>query len=95
MIKVLNALNGNHRAPLFEVQTDDWECFCAVLWDPAHADCAVPQVISSSSFVCLWVCTASSFVFHLILGFYSIIHLLCSKFSSSCWVCLYSRDTAD
>ncbi|XP_059288703.1 uncharacterized protein LOC132042085 isoform X3 [Lycium ferocissimum] len=32
------------RAPLFEVQTDDWECFRAVLWDPAHADCAVPQV---------------------------------------------------
>ncbi|KAL3533251.1 hypothetical protein ACH5RR_006772 [Cinchona calisaya] len=31
------------RAPLFEVQTDDWECFRAVLWDPAHADCAVPQ----------------------------------------------------
>lgn len=31
------------RAPLFESQTDDWECFQAVLWDPAHADCAVPQ----------------------------------------------------
>lgn len=34
------------RAPLFEVQTDDWECFRSVLWDPAHADCAVPQVCS-------------------------------------------------
>ncbi|XP_027176242.1 uncharacterized protein LOC113775523 isoform X3 [Coffea eugenioides] len=33
------------RAPLFEVQTDDWECFRAVLWDPSHADCAVPQEI--------------------------------------------------
>ncbi|CAI9099254.1 OLC1v1036043C5 [Oldenlandia corymbosa var. corymbosa] len=31
------------RAPLFEVQTDNWDCFRAVLWDPAHADCAVPQ----------------------------------------------------
>ncbi|KAJ8758585.1 hypothetical protein K2173_000306 [Erythroxylum novogranatense] len=31
------------RAPFSEVQTDDWECFCAVRWDPAHADCAVPQ----------------------------------------------------
>ncbi|PNY05401.1 hypothetical protein L195_g001852, partial [Trifolium pratense] len=35
------------RAPLFEVQIDDWECFCAINWDPLHADCAVPQVISS------------------------------------------------
>ncbi|KAF7148332.1 hypothetical protein RHSIM_Rhsim03G0266100 [Rhododendron simsii] len=35
------------RAPLFEVQTDDWECFCAVLWDPAHADCAVPQELDT------------------------------------------------
>eukprot|EP00268_Persea_americana_P024050 TRINITY_DN2353_c0_g2_i1.p1 TRINITY_DN2353_c0_g2~~TRINITY_DN2353_c0_g2_i1.p1 ORF type:complete len:535 (-),score=104.21 TRINITY_DN2353_c0_g2_i1:619-2223(-) len=31
------------RAPLFEVQTDDWDCSCAVVWDPIHADCAVPQ----------------------------------------------------
>ncbi|PWA64809.1 ELM2 domain, Zinc finger, PHD-type, Zinc finger, CW-type, Zinc finger, RING/FYVE/PHD-type [Artemisia annua] len=31
------------RAPLFEVQTEKWECFHTVLWDPAHADCAVPQ----------------------------------------------------
>lgn len=31
------------RAPLFEEQTDNWECFCAVSWDPYHADCAVPQ----------------------------------------------------
>ncbi|XP_049934658.1 uncharacterized protein LOC116257380 isoform X2 [Nymphaea colorata] len=35
------------RAPLFEVQTSDWECFCTVLWDPSHADCAVPQEIST------------------------------------------------
>ncbi|KAL6965464.1 hypothetical protein U1Q18_036516 [Sarracenia purpurea var. burkii] len=35
------------RAPLFEVQTDDWECFRAVLWDPAHADCAVPQELDT------------------------------------------------
>ncbi|XP_024024240.1 uncharacterized protein LOC21399898 isoform X2 [Morus notabilis] len=31
------------RAPLFEVQTDDWECYCSVLWDSRYADCAVPQ----------------------------------------------------
>ncbi|KAI3701621.1 hypothetical protein L6452_26834 [Arctium lappa] len=35
------------RAPLFEVQTDDWECFCSVLWDPTHADCAVPQELDT------------------------------------------------
>ncbi|KAL4556389.1 hypothetical protein LXL04_039040 [Taraxacum kok-saghyz] len=33
------------RAPLFEVQSDDWECFSSVHWDPTHADCAVPQEI--------------------------------------------------
>jgi hypothetical protein len=32
------------RAPLNVVQSDDWDCFCCLLWDPAHADCAVPQV---------------------------------------------------
>ncbi|KAF3502075.1 hypothetical protein F2Q69_00040594 [Brassica cretica] len=32
------------RAPRSEVQTNDWECFCCVFWDPSHADCAVPQV---------------------------------------------------
>nr|GMD18196.1 histone-lysine N-methyltransferase 2C isoform X3 [Ipomoea batatas] len=36
------------RAPLFEVQTDDWECFQSVLWDPAHADCAVPQELETA-----------------------------------------------
>ncbi|XP_071729636.1 uncharacterized protein [Rutidosis leptorrhynchoides] len=35
------------RAPLFEVQTDKWECFCSVLWDPTHADCAVPQEVDT------------------------------------------------
>uniref|UniRef100_A0A2C9VM65 PHD-type domain-containing protein n=1 Tax=Manihot esculenta TaxID=3983 RepID=A0A2C9VM65_MANES len=35
------------RAPLFEVQTDDWECFCSFLWDPIHADCAVPQELDT------------------------------------------------
>ncbi|KAJ7961738.1 PHD-finger protein [Quillaja saponaria] len=35
------------RAPLFEVQSGDWECFCAVHWDPAHADCAVPQELET------------------------------------------------
>ncbi|XVF06188.1 hypothetical protein REPUB_Repub06bG0025900 [Reevesia pubescens] len=33
-------------APIFEVQTDDWECFCSVQWDPSHADCSVSQVIT-------------------------------------------------
>ncbi|XP_057806450.1 uncharacterized protein LOC131021323 isoform X2 [Salvia miltiorrhiza] len=35
------------RAPLFEVQTDNWECFRCVLWDPTHADCAVPQELET------------------------------------------------
>lgn len=35
------------RAPLFEVQTDNWECFSSVLWDPTHADCAVPQELET------------------------------------------------
>ncbi|URD94046.1 PHD [Musa troglodytarum] len=35
------------RAPLFVVQTDDWDCSCAVLWDPIHADCAVPQELET------------------------------------------------
>ncbi|KAF8035143.1 hypothetical protein BT93_C1239 [Corymbia citriodora subsp. variegata] len=42
-------VNGNicgkwRRAPLFEVQTDKWECFCSVFWDPSHSDCAVRQL---------------------------------------------------
>ncbi|KAJ1399033.1 Zinc finger, FYVE/PHD-type [Sesbania bispinosa] len=48
--EVIDRANGTicgkwRRAPLFEIQTDDWECFCAIHWDPSHADCAVPQVI--------------------------------------------------
>ncbi|XP_077238481.1 RING/FYVE/PHD zinc finger superfamily protein isoform X2 [Tasmannia lanceolata] len=35
------------RAPLFEVQTDNWDCFCSVLWDPIHSDCAVPQELGT------------------------------------------------
>uniref|UniRef100_A0A6N2N0T1 PHD-type domain-containing protein n=1 Tax=Salix viminalis TaxID=40686 RepID=A0A6N2N0T1_SALVM len=35
------------RAPLFEVQTDDWECFCCVFWDPIHADCATSQELET------------------------------------------------
>ncbi|KAJ0965588.1 hypothetical protein J5N97_026726 [Dioscorea zingiberensis] len=35
------------RAPLFVVQTDDWDCSCSVLWDPIHADCAVPQELET------------------------------------------------
>lgn len=35
------------RAPLFVVQTDNWDCSCSVLWDPHHADCAVPQELET------------------------------------------------
>ncbi|KAJ6800211.1 uncharacterized protein M6B38_202955 [Iris pallida] len=35
------------RAPLFVVQTDDWDCSCSLLWDPIHADCAVPQELET------------------------------------------------
>ncbi|XP_050376995.1 uncharacterized protein LOC126794346 isoform X2 [Argentina anserina] len=35
------------RAPLFEVQTKDWDCFCSILWDPSHADCNVPQELET------------------------------------------------
>ncbi|KAF7825918.1 PHD and RING finger domain-containing protein 1 [Senna tora] len=50
--EVVDRVNGTicgkwRRAPLFEVQTDDWECFCAIHWDPAHADCAVPQELET------------------------------------------------
>ena len=33
-----------HRAPPYVQQSDHWECFCVMEWDPLHADCAVPQV---------------------------------------------------
>ncbi|KAJ4962702.1 hypothetical protein NE237_022641 [Protea cynaroides] len=39
------------RAPLFEVQTDDWNCSCAVLWDPIHSDCAVPQELDTDQVI--------------------------------------------
>lgn len=35
------------RAPIFIPQTDDWDCSCAVLWDPYHADCFVPQELET------------------------------------------------
>uniref|UniRef100_A0A0D9W4Y5 PHD-type domain-containing protein n=1 Tax=Leersia perrieri TaxID=77586 RepID=A0A0D9W4Y5_9ORYZ len=35
------------RAPLFVVQSDDWDCSCCLPWDPAHADCAVPQELDT------------------------------------------------
>lgn len=31
------------RAPSSQIQNDGWDCSCAVVWDPVHADCAVPQ----------------------------------------------------
>ncbi|KAJ0752220.1 putative chromatin regulator PHD family [Helianthus annuus] len=50
--EVVNGVDGSvcgkwRRAPLFEVQSDDWECFSSVLWDPTHADCAVPQELDT------------------------------------------------
>lgn len=36
------------RAPLYVVQSDNWDCFCCLLWDPVHADCAVPQELKTS-----------------------------------------------
>ncbi|KAL5699568.1 hypothetical protein ACHQM5_030450 [Ranunculus cassubicifolius] len=35
------------RAPLFEVQTENWDCSCSLLWDLFHADCAVPQELET------------------------------------------------
>ncbi|KAK1317817.1 Methyl-CpG-binding domain-containing protein 9 [Acorus calamus] len=35
------------RVPLFVDQTDDWDCSCAVVWDPIHADCSVPQELGT------------------------------------------------
>ncbi|TKW21972.1 hypothetical protein SEVIR_4G157100v4 [Setaria viridis] len=35
------------RAPLFVVQSSDWDCSCSVVWDPIHADCAVPQELDT------------------------------------------------
>ncbi|XP_042040460.1 protein let-418-like isoform X1 [Salvia splendens] len=35
------------RAPLIEVQTDNWECFRCILWDPTRADCAAPQELET------------------------------------------------
>ncbi|KAK7409742.1 hypothetical protein VNO78_00022 [Psophocarpus tetragonolobus] len=50
--EVIDKANGTkcgkwRRAPLFELQTDDWECFCAIHWDPSHADCAVQQELET------------------------------------------------
>ncbi|KAF3452739.1 hypothetical protein FNV43_RR03172 [Rhamnella rubrinervis] len=50
--EVVDGVNGTicgkwRRAPLFETQTDKWECFCSFLWDPTHADCAVPQELET------------------------------------------------
>ncbi|CAN6163199.1 unnamed protein product [Urochloa humidicola] len=36
------------RAPLFIVQSSDWDCSCSVVWDPIHADCAVPQELETN-----------------------------------------------
>eukprot|EP00252_Welwitschia_mirabilis_P006068 TRINITY_DN16763_c0_g1_i1.p1 TRINITY_DN16763_c0_g1~~TRINITY_DN16763_c0_g1_i1.p1 ORF type:complete len:209 (+),score=39.56 TRINITY_DN16763_c0_g1_i1:75-629(+) len=36
------------RAPTSVAQTEKWECSCAVLWDPYHADCCIPQEVDTS-----------------------------------------------
>ncbi|XP_051152567.1 uncharacterized protein LOC127266384 [Andrographis paniculata] len=50
--EVIDSVDGTicgkwRRAPLFEAQTDNWECFRCVLWDPVHSDCAVPQEVDT------------------------------------------------
>ncbi|WCJ30537.1 RING/FYVE/PHD zinc finger superfamily protein [Euphorbia peplus] len=35
------------RAPLSEIQTDDWDCSCSIPWDPFHADCTIPQELET------------------------------------------------
>ncbi|CAN1341379.1 hypothetical protein LINPERPRIM_LOCUS39145 [Linum perenne] len=35
------------RAPFSEVQTGDWDCSCALPWDPFHADCNIPQELET------------------------------------------------
>ncbi|KAJ3679241.1 hypothetical protein LUZ60_017252 [Juncus effusus] len=39
------------RAPYYLVQTKTWDCSIAVQWDPAHADCPVPQELETSEVV--------------------------------------------
>ncbi|KAL3683376.1 hypothetical protein R1sor_001398 [Riccia sorocarpa] len=34
------------RAPLDVKHNETWECSCALVWDPRHADCAVPQELT-------------------------------------------------
>lgn len=51
--KAKDAICGKwRRAPLSEVQNDGWDCSCAVVWDPVHADCAVPQELATEEI--LW-----------------------------------------
>ncbi|XP_047336425.1 uncharacterized protein LOC124939994 isoform X2 [Impatiens glandulifera] len=56
VIKRSGGVEGNicgkwRRAPLFEVQTDNWECFQTFMWDHGHADCAVPQELDTDQVV--------------------------------------------
>ncbi|XP_074354136.1 uncharacterized protein LOC141693048 isoform X2 [Apium graveolens] len=47
-LNVAGAVCGKwRRAPLYERQTNTWECSDSILWDPSHADCAVPQELST------------------------------------------------
>eukprot|EP00249_Psilotum_nudum_P009012 c21652_g1_i1 orf=331-2223(+) len=39
------------RVPLGLEQKESWECFCAIFWDPSHADCAVPQELATEDIV--------------------------------------------
>lgn len=49
------------RAPFSQIQNDDWDCSCAVVWDPVHADCAVPQEMETEDI--LKLLKASEIVF--------------------------------
>ena len=33
-----------YRAPISQIQNDNWDCSCAIVWDPVHVDYVVPQV---------------------------------------------------
>ncbi|CAA6670360.1 unnamed protein product [Spirodela intermedia] len=72
------------RAPPLISQTDDWDCSCAVIWDPIHADCAVPQisVITFAHYAINGLCRFSFFAEIS----YRVSVLICLV---SEWICTY------
>ncbi|KAL9318093.1 hypothetical protein ACSQ67_014610 [Phaseolus vulgaris] len=47
LVLMEGSMEFNGQGTFFEVQTDVCECFCAIHWDPSHADCAVPQELET------------------------------------------------